>query len=138
MGIIRFINKWVMRVKEARTVLTVGLWGVMAMVQVIDFLRPYLSALQLVSVGFLMSLGGLAFTYLYDKLEIMKGEHVQRVRRKNNFVGENMMLQHMGMIYFLSEALEVERTELMKSYEEFLENYGEGVDNSGGTTVESL
>lgn len=127
-----------MRVKEARTVLTVGLWGVMAMVQVMDFLRPYLSAREQVLVASVMSLMGLGFTYLYDKLGIMKGENVERVRRKNNFVGENMMLQHMGMIYFFSEALDVDRAELLESYEEFLERYGEGVNGKEEVVVESL
>jgi hypothetical protein len=125
-----FINKWIMRVKEARTVLTVGLWSIMALVQVLGFVRPYLNKWEMVGVAVTMGLGGLTFTYLYDKLELMKGEQQQRVNRKQNFVGENMVLNHLGMIHFFSEAFEKNEEEMMKKYSEFLEDYRDGVEFS--------
>jgi hypothetical protein len=122
-----FINKWIMRIKEARTVLVVGLWSVMAMVQVLGFVRPYLNAVEMIAAAGFMAFSGIAFTYLYDKLEIMKGEHRQRARRKNNFVGENMVLSHLGMIHIFSEAFEKDPEEMMERYSEFLEEYKDGV-----------
>lgn len=119
-----------MRVKEARTVLTVGLWSIMALVQVLGFVRPYLNKWEMVGVAVTMGLGGLTFTYLYDKLELMKGEQQQRVNRKQNFVGENMVLNHLGMIHFFSEAFEKNEEEMMKKYSEFLEDYRDGVEFS--------
>lgn len=123
-----FINKWIMRVKEARTVLTVGLWSIMAVVQVMGFLRPYLSGQELIAVAALMGLGGVIFTYLYDKMEFMKGEQMERIRRKQNFVGENMVLNHLGMIYFFSEAFDKDKEKLMDDYRDFVKNYHQGVD----------
>lgn len=124
----QFINKWIMRVKEARTVLTVGLWSIMAMVQVLGFLRPYLVAWQMVAVGCIMAVGGLTFTYLYDKLEFMKGEQRERARRKDNFVGESMALNHLGMIHFFSEAFDKDEDEMLEKYREFLQDYQDGVN----------
>lgn len=117
-----------MRVKEARTVLTVGLWSVMATVQVLGFLRPYLLAWQLVAVAVCMGIAGLIFTYLNDKLELMKGEQQQRVKRKDNFVGENMVLNHLGMMHFFSEAFDKDKEEMMEEYKEFLRNHQDGVN----------
>jgi hypothetical protein len=84
----------------------------------------------MVGVAVTMGLGGLTFTYLYDKLELMKGEQQQRVNRKQNFVGENMVLNHLGMIHFFSEAFEKNEEEMMKKYSEFLEDYRDGVEFS--------
>lgn len=122
-----FVNKWLMRLKEARTVLVVALWSIMALVQVLGFLRPYLNAIELVAVAVFMGLSGLTFTYLYDKLELMKGEQRQRIKRKDNFVGESMVLNHLGMIHFFSTVFDKSEEEMLDGYGEFLDKYHDGV-----------
>lgn len=132
---IRFVNKWIMRVKESRTVLNVILWGVIAVTQVLDFVRPYLNRNEMIALTGLMVFSGLGFTYLYDKLQIMKGENRQRVRRRDNFIGEQKVLNHLGFMALLTELDGVKREDMLESYRDFLNKYQKGVDI---TTLEGL
>jgi len=127
MNLQAFVNKWVMRIKESRTVLTVILWGVMAITQVLSFVRPYLNTIEIVILAGFMVFSGLVFTYLYDKLEIMKGEHQQRIRRKDNFIGESMVLQHLGFMALLDGSGMGSRRDMMENYLQFLEDYQNGI-----------
>lgn len=124
-----FVNKWIMRVKEARTVEVMLMWGVMTTISVLEFVRPYLGVVGMVATAISIGLFfGVLFPYMYDKLGIMKGEQQQRVRRKQNFVGEQMALNHLGLMHMFSEAFDKDLEEMEKKYSEFVSEHRDGVN----------
>lgn len=81
----QFSQRWSMRLKESRTVLTVGMWGVITLSQIIQLLKPYLNMMQLAAVAGTTTLLGVAFSYYYPE-HVMKGEEKERKYRKDNFI----------------------------------------------------
>lgn len=80
-----FLERWSMRLKESRTVLTVGMWGGILLLNIVRTVRPYLSAFQTAGIVLVTVAGGIGFSYFYPEY-VMKGEEKERRFRKDNFV----------------------------------------------------
>lgn len=130
-----FLQRWAMRLKESRTVLTVGMWGVITLSQVVDLLNPYLGFKQLLYVAASMVTAGVCFTYLYPE-HIMKGEEKERQFKKSNFIDPKTVIyqkidvaQMSVQAKAISQDWSVEKTEerLQEATEEVIEEFVDGV-----------
>lgn len=123
-----FIERWIMRVKEARTVETLALWGIMAVTQVLDYVQPFTSTRsQIYIAASMVVFFGIVFPYIYDKFGLMKGEQRQRIRRKEAFIGENMLLNQLGVINIVASATGADKDEMMNEYRKFVRNNHDGI-----------
>lgn len=125
-----------MRLKESRTLLTVGMWGIITLTQVISLLKPYLSFNQLAAVAAVSVSTGIAFSYIYPEY-IMKGEEKERQYRKGNFVNPRLYIaqqidvaQMSVQAKAIAENWDVEKTldELEKVTEEKIDEFFDGVE----------
>lgn len=132
----KFLHRWSMRLKESRTLLTVGMWGLISVSQVVSLLKPYLDLTGLTAVTGLMVCSGLFFTYFYPEY-IMKGEEKQRQFKKSNFVDpKTLIYQRIDVAQMavqsraISQDWSVEKTEeeLQKATDKVIEELVDGVD----------
>lgn len=131
-----FLQRWAMRLKESRTVLTVGMWSIITLSQVVDLLNPYLGFQGLVAVSLSMVTGGVLFTYWYPE-HIMKGEEKERQFKKSNFIDpKTVIYQRIDVAQMsvqakaISQDWSVEKTEerLQEVTENVIDEFVDGVE----------
>lgn len=118
--------KWMMRVKQASSVLRLGWWmvtGISATILAWDFLTT-LQTILLIStlVG-----GTFLFAYGYDKTRTMKEQARRRTWRKGNFLGPKfeMFLRFQRFLMLSQSRFLGDKEFTYEEYENFVEEKGE-------------
>lgn len=102
------LARWIMRSKEAGSVLQMLFWGITAVSTMITALRGTAYDGYAPAAVTVLALGSLAFMWAYDRFEVLNLQQRERMDRGDNFAGPGMAigaLIHARQYAALAEAI---------------------------------